>query len=348
VSYPPGEWFPAGTNLTVIAQPDAGYAFAGWSGTSQSTAPTLNFTLDQPSTLVANFVAESDGDGLPDEWELAYFGDLTQGPNDDPDRDGRTNAEEFANGTNPTVADILRILSLELANNTAVLSISNNSGTRYSIQVATNLTGPWSTVAATQFLTRYTSSVPSAVQSFWRLQQPGRPVDVPPFVPGSWTLVVLPDTQNYSSTYPELYKDQMRWIVANRDRYNIKYVLQLGDVVNSDVAVQWTNAQTAWAMLDGLMPYAIAPGNHDFSTYVAPRSTLFNNFFPLTKYQSWPTFGGVREANRMDNSYHLFTAGGVDWLVFALEFGPRNGTVAWANQIASNYPAHKKILITHA
>jgi hypothetical protein len=32
----------------------------------------------------------------------------------------------------------------------------------------------------------------------------------------------------------------------------------------------------------------------------------------------------------------------------ALEFGPRNGTVAWANRVASDYPTRKKILITHA
>ena len=54
--------------------------------------------------------------------------------------------------------------------------------------------------------------------------------------------------------------------MANKDRYNIKYVLQLGDVVNNDVAIQWTNAQAALTMLDGVVPYAIAPGNHDFSS----------------------------------------------------------------------------------
>jgi hypothetical protein len=351
VSFPPGEWFPAGTNVTVVAQPDAGSIFAGWIGDLTSTLPTLNFTLDQPYTLVAKFNADSDHDGLPDDWELAYFGNLLQGPDDDPDGDLRPNLEEYGMGTDPSMppaAEMLRILSLDLTNSAALLSISNNTGTRYSIQVATNLGGPWVTVATNQYQARYVASLPNYPQSFWRLQQPGRPANVPAFVPGSWTLVVLPDTQNYSSSYPEEFNDQARWIVANKDRYNIKYVLQLGDVVNSDVASQWTNAQAALTMLDGVVPYAIAPGNHDFSSYVAPRSTLLNSFFPLAKYQSWPTFGGVREAGRLENSYHLFSAGGVDWLVFALEFGPRNGTVAWASQIASNYPTRKKILITHA
>ena len=54
--------------------------------------------------------ADSDGDGLPDAWEIQY----TLNPNraggvngaaGDPDRDGLVNGDEFANGTNPRRAD---------------------------------------------------------------------------------------------------------------------------------------------------------------------------------------------------------------------------------------------------
>ena len=50
----------------------------------------------------------------------------------------------------------------------------------------------------------------------------------------------------------------------------------------------------------------------------------------------------------MDNTYHLFSAGGADWLILALEFGPRNGTVSWANSVINLYPNRRVILITHA
>jgi uncharacterized repeat protein (TIGR02543 family) len=45
---------------------------------------------------------DNDLDGLPDAWELQYFGTIsTQIANGDPDRDGVTNLEEYQEGTNP-------------------------------------------------------------------------------------------------------------------------------------------------------------------------------------------------------------------------------------------------------
>jgi PKD repeat protein len=48
---------------------------------------------------------DSDGDGLPDWWELQYFGDLDETAAGDPDADGITNIDEYTNGTDPTQAD---------------------------------------------------------------------------------------------------------------------------------------------------------------------------------------------------------------------------------------------------
>lgn len=48
--------------------------------------------------------SDTDGDGLPDFWEISFFkGQLNQGPNDDPDLDGYTNMEEFVAKTDPTI-----------------------------------------------------------------------------------------------------------------------------------------------------------------------------------------------------------------------------------------------------
>lgn len=49
---------------------------------------------------------DTDGDGMPDNWEQTYFLHPTNGdPNGDPDDDGRTNLQEYLDGTNPLVPD---------------------------------------------------------------------------------------------------------------------------------------------------------------------------------------------------------------------------------------------------
>ena len=50
---------------------------------------------------------DSDGDGLPDGWEVSNGLDPLNGgdANGDPDGDGLTNAQEYAKGTNPNNAD---------------------------------------------------------------------------------------------------------------------------------------------------------------------------------------------------------------------------------------------------
>ncbi len=45
---------------------------------------------------------DNDNDGLGDAWEIQWFGDLSQGANDDPDGDGVSNLIEFLHGRNPT------------------------------------------------------------------------------------------------------------------------------------------------------------------------------------------------------------------------------------------------------
>jgi len=168
----------------------------------------------------------------------------------------------------------------------------------------------------------------------------------PEFTPGSWTLVLLPDTQVYAEKYPGLFTLQTHWIAENKEKYNIRYVLHLGDVTEHGAEREWDRARLAMNELDGKVPYAVVPGNHDYHA-LADRRTRLNEYFPLSKYKAWPTFGGAMNDD-MCNTYHLFSAGGTDWIVLALEWAPRDETVAWANEVLPKYPQRKAILVTHA
>jgi len=48
---------------------------------------------------------DTDGDGMPDDWEIDYFGDLSQEPDSDYDGDGANNMAEYQYGTDPTDPD---------------------------------------------------------------------------------------------------------------------------------------------------------------------------------------------------------------------------------------------------
>ncbi len=174
----------------------------------------------------------------------------------------------------------------------------------------------------------------------------------PPPVPGGFTLAVLPDTQFYAWHYPEIYDAQTKWIADNAKTYRITYVLHVGDVTQHNTNGQWQVAQKAHARLDGVVPCALLPGNHDLGLggTSKTRDTSFSEFFPAAAMKKMPTFGGVydQEPDRSENSYHLFSAGGRQWLVLALEFGPRNDVVRWANDVVRQHPDRSAILVTHA
>lgn len=171
-----------------------------------------------------------------------------------------------------------------------------------------------------------------------------------PFVEGSWTIAVLPDTQVYAMRYPGHFEAQTRWIVENREARDIRFVLHLGDVTNNNDEPQWAVARAAMERLHGHVDYAIAPGNHDYGPNgnAADRTTLFNDVFPYAEAAARPSFGGAYEPGKLDNTWHHFDVGETPWLVLALEWGPRQGAVDWAHRVMAAHPDHRAILITHA
>ena len=166
--------------------------------------------------------------------------------------------------------------------------------------------------------------------------------------PEPFCIIALPDTQYYSRAFPEVFISQTKWIVENKDRLNIAFVVHEGDIVDSDVKEQWENANRAMTVLDGRVPYALAVGNHDMSP--RPNATrLFNTYFSASRFEKYPWYGG-HFGKTNDNSYCLFEAGGMKFMVISLvyAFDCSPDLVTWANELVAGHSDRRTIVLTHA
>jgi len=94
--------------------------------------------------LVRSILADDrNTNGLPDSWELQYFGSLNapnNGPNDDPDGDGFTNLQEYRAGMNPLQFDPLRFTRAQMNAGTGFqLSVLGNLGHSYALFASSDL-----------------------------------------------------------------------------------------------------------------------------------------------------------------------------------------------------------------
>lgn len=167
---------------------------------------------------------------------------------------------------------------------------------------------------------------------------------------GAWTVVVLPDTQILARDHPAIFDAQTQWILEARERLDIQFVLHVGDVVDGNVPSEWDVAAGALHRLDGRVPYVLAPGNHDLGPggSASDRETMLGAYFPISTYEAWPSFRGTFAPGSIENSYHVFQTPAGPWLVVALEFGPRDEVVAWADAVVRAHGATPSIVVTHA
>jgi hypothetical protein len=88
---------------------------------------------------------DANGDGLPDAWQAAYFGNANStnaAPEADPDHDGMNNRQEWRAGTNPTNAvSVLKFVSIANVLNGIGFDFQTVSGRWYTVEWNTNLLG---------------------------------------------------------------------------------------------------------------------------------------------------------------------------------------------------------------
>jgi hypothetical protein len=122
------------TQLTIRIERDP--SAAPWNGYAYSVFALQ--PLDSPQ--------DTDGDGLPDTWEVRNFGYAgAVAGNDDPDLDGAPNAAEYGAGTEPTNAASVLRCRLALESETGEVSFDAVTNRLYDLQTSKNLLLPaWS------------------------------------------------------------------------------------------------------------------------------------------------------------------------------------------------------------
>lgn len=181
--------------------------------------------------------------------------------------------------------------------------------------------------------------------------------DVGTFNPDDYdySFVIMPDQQKVNSVYPGQFYDITNWITANREKYNIKGVLSVGDITEGNSMNEWVRSDKALSALDGVIPYVLAPGNHDYmenykGDLIAAyeRNTdYFEYFFPESRFAATEGFGGTYDGSAV-NAYYKVTGGKTKYIIMSLEIYPRDEVLEWANRVAAENLDHKLIVVTHS
>ena len=168
----------------------------------------------------------------------------------------------------------------------------------------------------------------------------------------SYSLALVGDTQTVTYQNPELLKNIYKWILDNQTSKNIQYVIGLGDITEYGVDVghanydearanaEWTAAKEAISLMDGNIPYSLIRGDgHD-------GINLFNQYF--AQHDGYTSnIAGYYQEGKIDNVYHTFRAGTVDYLLLCLDHGTKDDVLVWANEVVASHPNHRVIVTTH-
>jgi len=187
-----------------------------------------------------------------------------------------------------------------------------------------------------------------------------------------FSIVVLPDTQYYHGNYGYVFQDQVNWVVAHQNAFNVKAVVGVGDIVDgggypvdsagnvtgtcrtvppSGWQTQWQQARSAINVLNAHgIYYQPTIGNHDYDCEAdrpQPRSAsnYFHHFGNLGISPS--AYFLDQYGNRTPNFYKTMKIGSAKFMILSLELFPQSWVVNAANALIAQFNG-PVIVATHA
>lgn len=200
----------------------------------------------------------------------------------------------------------------------------------------------------------------------------------------AYSFAVVPDIQYMTEWRQEALAPLYQWIVDNVDDKNIKLVMGLGDITNTDTDIdavstshgvkEWETVYNVISKLNGVVPYTLVRGNHDiydtepkdtatpdltgtkgqgFIKYFGGTNFYAQQFKNPNGYEAGYYEGtlanskGVEETDEVVNAWMTVEADGDKWLIMALDWGAHDSVLAWASDIIEAHPNHRVIITTH-
>lgn len=157
----------------------------------------------------------------------------------------------------------------------------------------------------------------------------------------AYSFAVVGDTQK-AAEYDVLngtnYTDGIYdYIINNAEDKKIVHTFGLGDITDDSRDEEWSMIQNKTNSLP--MSYSMVRGNHD-----TPLG--FETYYGAGTHYAKQTEGHF--GDNYLNTYHKFTAGGVEYLVVCLDYDPTDEAIAWANEVVAANKSSRVIVTTHA
>jgi hypothetical protein len=166
-----------------------------------------------------------------------------------------------------------------------------------------------------------------------------------------FTVVVMPDTQylfDADRGDPAPLDASLRYVLDHAGDDNVVFLAHLGDLTQNGQPSEFAGASKSFEVLDRRrFPYSVLAGNHDIdsSTDDQRGPTSYLASFGPQRFRNSPSYRGSTKDGY--NSYHVFRAGGREWLLLAMDWRPSAGGFAWAKSVLAEHPHTPAILTIH-
>lgn len=164
-----------------------------------------------------------------------------------------------------------------------------------------------------------------------------------------YTFAFVPDTQAVMYYYRDNFSNVYDFVVDKKDEMNISMVVGLGDITEKNTDEEWLVARNnIYKLADNNVPFNLVRGNHDvIANWVGEdwRLKKFNQFFNNNTYRS--QLSGCFN-NDIANSYRTIEVCGNKYLFLALDYGPCDEVLSWADDVVDSFSDYNVIISTHA